>query len=274
MNESNHEKGEALLDRGRYYGTATSHRATRSVTLAEGRYAADARIPSHAHRAPYFCLVLEGSFEETWGSSREVCGPGTLVFHHAHEVHADRFGPDGARCFNLELSAGLAERLADEGALPPARLTLGPGRVGTMAAELRAAPRRTPLEIAEAVLAVIAHLTESKGGRRSGFGKPAWLGRSVERLWGPAPMSIAALADEAGVHPVYFTRAFRAALGTTPSEVARRAKLERAAAELLRSEASVTSVAHAAGYADHSHFCRHFRREFGVTPSRYRVLFA
>ena len=75
------------------------------------------------------------------------------------------------------------------------------------------------------------------------------------------------------MHPVYFTRVFRAALHTTPGAVARRARFERAAVELLGGEHTVASVAHGAGFADHSHFCRHFRREFGVTPSRYRELF-
>ena len=72
---------------------------------------------------------------------------------------------------------------------------------------------------------------------------------------------------------MYFTRVFRAALHTTPGAVARRVRLERAAVELLGGEHTVASVAHGAGFADHSHFCRHFRREFGVTPSRYRELF-
>jgi AraC-like DNA-binding protein len=36
----------------------------------------------------------------------------------------------------------------------------------------------------------------------------------------------------------------------------------------------MSAVAHEAGFADHSHFCRHFRRAFGVTPSTYRRLFA
>jgi AraC family transcriptional regulator len=264
LNESN------LLDRGRYYGTTLTSRTAGEVTLAEGRYASHARLPGHAHSGPYFCLVLDGWFEETWGSRRETCGPGTLVFHLAHEVHADRFGAVGSRCFNLEPSPRLAERLADEGALPRSRVTLGPGRAGAMAAALRA-PGLSRMEIEEVVLDLLGELSPSRtpvGGRR-----PMWLDRSIERLRAPDPPSISRLADEAGVHPVYFTRVFRAAVHSTPGAVARRARLERAAAELLRSEAGVASVAHGAGFADHSHFCRQFRQEFGVTPSAYRELF-
>ena len=270
MNESNLAQ-DGLLDRGRYYGTTLTSRTAGEVTLAEGRYAGHARIPEHAHSGPYFCLVLDGWFEETWGSRRETCGPGTLVFHLAHEVHADSFGAAGARCFNLELAPRLVERLASEGALPRSRLTLGPGRAGAMAAALRPSRERSALEIEGAVLELLAQLAPCKtplSGRR-----PGWLDRSLDRLRAPEAPSIAALAEEAGVHPVYFTRVFRAAVHSTPGAVARRARLERGAAELLRSEIGVATVAHDAGYADHCHFCRQFRREFGITPSGYRELF-
>ena len=129
------------------------------------------------------------------------------------------------------------------------------------------------MEVEEAVLGLLAELTPPKTPATWRGRRPAWLDRSIERLRGSAAPSIAALAEEAGVHPVYFTRVFRAALHTTPGAVARRARLERAAVELLGGEHTVASVAHGAGFADHSHFCRHFRREFGVTPSRYRELF-
>lgn len=273
MNESNLPVGGDLLDRGRFFGTALVHRAAGEVTLAEGRYGGNSRIPEHAHRAPYFCLVLEGSFEETWGSRWETCGPGTLVFHQANEVHADRFGERGGRCFNLELGPALAERLADEGALPRERLTLGPGRAGAMAAGLRTSVVGSALEIEEAVLHLLGELgpVERPSPRPR---RPAWLERSIQRLRGTDAPSITALADEAGVHPVHFTRAFRAAVHAAPSEVARRARLERASAALLDFDAPVTTVAYDAGFADHSHFCRQFRRGFGVTPSRYRRLFA
>jgi AraC family transcriptional regulator len=129
------------------------------------------------------------------------------------------------------------------------------------------------MEVEEAVIGLLAELTPPRTPATWRGRRPAWLDHSIERLRAPAPLSIASLAEEAGVHPVYFTRIFRAAVHTTPGAVARRARLERAAVKLLGRENSVASVAHGAGFADHSHFCRHFRREFGVTPSRYRELF-
>ncbi len=271
MNESNLPEPCDLLDHGRFYGTLTARRAAGDVTLAEGRYGAGARIPTHAHRSPYFCLVVQGSFEERSGGDRQTCGPGTIVFHPAHEEHADWFGAAGARCFNLELAPALAGRLAEDGVLPHSRRTLGPGRASAVAASLRAAEGGVGLEVEEAVLDLLGELDTVREPARGS--RPAWIERGLERLRSPHPPSIASLAEEAGVHPVYFARAFRAALRMSPSDVAARARLERAADSLLGSEASVSGVAHAAGFADHSHFCRHFRRAFGVTPSDYRRLF-
>jgi AraC family transcriptional regulator len=272
LNESN-LAGGGLLERGRYFGDVLVHRTAGEVTLSEGRYAGRARTPAHAHPSPYFCLVLQGDFEETWGSRQDTCGPGTLVFHCAGEVHADRFGPLGARCFNLELAPRLAERLEEERALPRARLTLAPGRASSTAAAIRRVLDGSALEVEEAVLALLAEVAPRLTRAIWRGRRPLWVDRSLEQLRGTEPPSIAALAEEAGVHPVYFTRVFRAAVGKTPREVARAAKLERAGAVLLRPGAGLSAVAHETGFADHSHLCRHFRREFGLTPSEYRRLF-
>ena len=95
----------------------------------------------------------------------------------------------------------------------------------------------------------------------------------MDRLREQASPSMASRADEAGVHPVYFTRAFRAAFNRSPGAVARGARLERAAVELLRCNAPVAAIAHRAGFADHSHFCRQFRQSFAMTPLQSRRRF-
>lgn len=53
-----------------------------------------------------------------------------------------------------------------------------------------------------------------------------------------------------------------------------RLRLERSTLALARGTASVARVAADAGYADHSHFCRRFRRAYGVVPSAYRAMLA
>src|SRR5690606_3609404 len=59
--------------------------------------------------------------------------------------------------------------------------------------------------------------------------------------------------------------------GLGPAELQRLLRFERACA-LLRQPGSLTDVAHTAGYADHAHFTREFRRFTGQTPSAVRAV--
>src|SRR5262249_47819355 len=65
-------------------------------------------------------------------------------------------------------------------------------------------------------------------------------------------------------------RVFRGMLGETPLEMHRRLRLERAASQLLESEAAVTRIAFDAGYETHEAFTRAFHRAYGVSPTSLR----
>jgi AraC family transcriptional regulator len=85
------------------------------------------------------------------------------------------------------------------------------------------------------------------------------------------PQSVATVARAVGVHPVHLARTFRAHLGISPGDYARKRRLERATDLMLRPNASLTDVAHDAGYADQSHFTRDFVRAAGLTPAKFRA---
>lgn len=102
---------------------------------------------------------------------------------------------------------------------------------------------------------------------------PAWLARVRERLADDcldAP-DIVTLAQICDVHPVYLARAFRARYGCSPAEYLRRCRLERALLMLHGPDRTLTEIAAACGYADHSHFGHAFRGRYRCTPSQYRA---
>ncbi|MYA09432.1 MAG: AraC family transcriptional regulator [Holophagales bacterium] len=78
------------------------------------------------------------------------------------------------------------------------------------------------------------------------------------------------LARYIGLSPTYLQRIFRAQVGESPAEYARRLRLERAAWLLRRPGATVTEVALESGYGAPEAFTRAFRSRFGVSPSAYR----
>ncbi|GHO72972.1 transcriptional regulator [Ktedonobacter sp. SOSP1-85] len=58
----------------------------------------------------------------------------------------------------------------------------------------------------------------------------------------------------------------------TPKQFIIKTRLE-AATRLLEGDASITTIAHACGYTDHSAFSRQFRQVVGIAPAKYRELF-
>src|SRR5262249_50300592 len=64
------------------------------VLLTEVRHTAAKAVAEHQHEAPYFSLLLEGSYEERGDGFDLRYEPYTLVFHSAGTLHQDRMlGP-------------------------------------------------------------------------------------------------------------------------------------------------------------------------------------
>jgi AraC-like DNA-binding protein/effector-binding domain-containing protein len=84
-------------------------------------------------------------------------------------------------------------------------------------------------------------------------------------------LSLAALADQAGLSAFHLHRVFSAAAGETPKQFTLRLRLGRAAAMLLTTGDSVLDVALSCGFQSHEAFCRAFRKRFGIAPSAYRA---
>jgi AraC family transcriptional regulator len=68
----------------------------------------------------------------------------------------------------------------------------------------------------------------------------------------------------------HFARAFKANTGLTPHQFVVNMRLERALELLSASDESMADIAVICGFSDQSHFCRVFRRNFGVSPGTYR----
>jgi AraC family transcriptional regulator len=87
-----------------------------------------------------------------------------------------------------------------------------------------------------------------------------------------ASSTLEQLAARAGWSPFHLHRAFRALVSETPKRYTLRLQLQHAAVRLVSSDESVLDVALAAGFKSHEVFTRAFRRQFGVTPVRYRAI--
>ena len=83
-------------------------------------------------------------------------------------------------------------------------------------------------------------------------------------------LSVTALSEMAGMSEVYFRKLFRSQIGVSPSQYICSARLNNAKKLMDYQFLSINECALASGFLTVQYFCRVFKKEFGITPARYR----
>jgi AraC-like DNA-binding protein len=83
--------------------------------------------------------------------------------------------------------------------------------------------------------------------------------------------SLTQIAKSVGMAPYHFAHIFAELAGMPPHRYLLSVRLQ-AAANLLGDGVDVTTTCFEIGFNNLSHFTRMFRREFGCSPSRFRIL--
>jgi AraC family transcriptional regulator len=86
-------------------------------------------------------------------------------------------------------------------------------------------------------------------------------------------LSLAGLAQVAGMSPFHFAREFKRTTGTTPHQFLIKFRIDRAKAMLAESKMPLVEVGLHSGFSHQSHFTRLFHRVTGTTPHSYRLMF-
>lgn len=85
------------------------------------------------------------------------------------------------------------------------------------------------------------------------------------------PISITDLSGRLNISERQLERAFQKTVGTSPAHYFRSIRLHYGRWLLTNSRASITQIAIDCGFSDNAHFTRHFQREFGEGPHRFRT---
>jgi AraC-like DNA-binding protein len=236
------------------------------------------KLEPHYHERACLAIVLDGGIENVVPGPRRSLGRATAVMIPPAEIHHFNYDGGGTQMLFIEPGASMAvaEDLVepfwplfdrvyhfDDGALPQ----LG----WRITRELREPDTATPLAVGGLVLEVLASaVRQGDAGQRQRT--PVWLGRVREYIHEAylEPVDIASLAEIAGVHPAHLSRVFREQTGLPVGAYVRRLRIDWAANELVRTDASLSDIALRAGFADQSHFTRAFKRQIGLTPGCYR----
>jgi len=227
------------------------------ITFAGGR-----RLGWHAHPRACVAVIVEGQVSKRFTRLAADAGVGTLVSMPAEESHEDLFGREGASIVVVESDNGVesVSCFADWGAMFVAL---------RIARELALDDAFSSLAVEGLALELAAATARGAVPRRP----ERWLSEAYELLherFRELPTA-AQIAAQVGVHPAHLARAFRSHYRESIGGCVRRLRLEWAAVELVRSDTRLVSLAIEAGFVDQSHFTRAFKKQFGMTPARYRA---
>lgn len=242
--------------------------------LTEHVFESGAQFERHVHSENLLSIVLNGHYRETLASGRmEDCRARSVRFLPSGEAHADSYVAKTA-CLVVRLAPKILERARDHAAVlerpgdmpdPMVRL------LGTrLYREFRLADRAAELAVEGILYEMLVDAARSERGERSRV--PPWMriAEDVLRSGFASPLSIQAIAKEAGVHPVHLCREFRKQHGCTVGEHLRRLRVEHACNLLLEGGLGLAEIASRCGFCDQSHFSSVFKKMVGMTPGEFR----
>ena len=260
-------------DRGQFAGLVPRRLSTAGVTLAEVVHARGRSLPGHGHADPYFCLLLSGRYEDIVSGRERMFAPADAMFSPPGLEHRDRIGTGGAKFFTISFDPAAGPAYVERPALwnTPQRWSASGPSLDLARLYVTFVQSGAMLEAIDVEARVLALWSAITGPGSVERGPAAWLSAARARLHdeiAPAPR-IADLAVDAGVHPVYFSRAFTSRFGMGPAEYRARLRVG-AACRALGQQLPIRRIAIALGFADQAHFTRDFRARIGVTPAAYR----
>jgi AraC family transcriptional regulator len=265
------------LSSGCFYGNTSKTVSTAGIRLIETVYSPALKLPAHSHESAYFCFVLDGSFAEFYGEKSRSCRPSTLVFHPSGEMHSDHFHTS-VRCFNIQIGSQWLEHIRQYSSVINAPADFFDERLSFLATrlyrEFRDADDFSALAIEGLTLEILAETSRRSTGKLE-LRPPGWL-RQVKEILDERfeeNLSLVALSEAVGVHPVHLAREFRRFYRCTAGEYARQRRIEFACHQLISTDFPLCDIALTAGFFDQSHFARTFKKLTGLAPSEYRAAF-
>jgi len=195
---------------GAFAGQTVS-REIGGALLSEVRHTRPVSVAPHSHEAPYFSLLLEGSYSEAATDFAVRYEPYTVVFHDALTEHWDAIPVDGCRMFFVELLAPWVDVVS---ATPrPAHLFEMDGSASTwlilrLHREFLSGEAASALTVESVLFELCEYLSESSVDTAR---EPAWIARVEEVLRSrlSARIDLRAMAHRMGVNPSHLCRAFR-----------------------------------------------------------------
>lgn len=246
-----------------------------------GRFKTHAYRP-HSHAGYVIAVVTDGVEEVNCRGVLNRAGPGDILFINPEEIHDGQRGADGGWQYRVfyptvsTLSALASSRGAAAATLHFSATVVHAPVLARRLAALHARSESAPpgLEVQSGWLSLLAELVDRYAGgaqleprARQHSARLRRVRDLIEAAY-EQPLSLERLAAEAELSPFHLLRSFKAEFGMSPHAylIAVRARRSKA---LLETGTPAAAAAAAVGFADQSHFIRHFKSAYGVTPGQY-----
>jgi AraC family transcriptional regulator len=246
-----------------------------SCKLRAAEYEPLGTMAPHHHDEASFGVIVGGGFTERVGRSERRYASGYVTFGPAGVTHSQQFGPSGARQIIVRPDDGWLAYLADSKVnladSPYAHAPLFDLLGTKLLRELERDDDFSAIACEGIMLEIVAAFGRMRIDRATE--PPGWLRMARDYLHANACASLTmkeiALAVQR--HEIHLAREFRRFFGVSIGSYRRQLRTERAAHLLRHSSSDITDIALHCGFASHSHLCRVFRAQFGMSPSRYRA---
>jgi len=241
-------------------------------------------IPRHWHEEYQFCLMQFGWGELTYRTNNFLTPTASLFMVHPGEVHANRCRhPLGVNYRNVFIDVELMRRLATEVVGKTTDVPFFPTAVVFNRETIDhfinfCSAIEAPSSLLEAeslLLTFIAELMIRFAENPPAETQPSREEHAISRARDylvdnyAENISLLELAGIANLSPFHFTRVFCNRFGMPPHAYQTQIRILRAK-RLLMQRQSIAEIAMQTGFADQSHFTRHFKRITALTPAQYR----
>ncbi|MFI5370966.1 MAG: helix-turn-helix transcriptional regulator [Candidatus Eisenbacteria bacterium] len=247
------------------------HRSA-AITVVDVRCDGGSPLPGPEEESPVDQIVLVRSGVFVCSVARHPVVADTtraLFFRRGETYRTSHPTGGGDRCTSISVGTETQEPLPSSAPTTPADDLAHRRLVSSLVRR-----EMSPLEADEAVLdltrRIVAHALHA----------PVETGHSRRRIVDDARALMAArfdqhlrldaIARELHCSEFHLCRAFRRGTGETLGRYQSRLRIRASLERLSAGERDLTRLALDLGFYDHSHFCRVFRREVGLSPSSWR----
>ena len=244
------------------------------------------RFPRHAH--DHYVVGFDEAGAHSFYCRGEVhsLGRGFIALINPGEVHTGQALGDEWHYRALYPTTALFRQLWEEaldesfpdGVYFPQPVVEDPGLAARLLKASRLSEKgedelATSTALVEALTALVTRVAARRTALPSANARSsAHRARDYIREHALEPVSLATLAEVAGMGRFGLVRAFRREFAMAPYEYVIALRISRAC-RMLKQGKALTTVALACGFSDQSHLNRHFRRLIGVAPGAYARAF-